>query len=92
MSNPSRKRNIVTVGRISTIKPRPFGDEAGNLQYPIIKHTAMISEGSSGSALLNENLEIVGINLAVERTYYESSSMEWRCCDRIRDFLDECTY
>ncbi|HHT64914.1 MAG TPA: trypsin-like peptidase domain-containing protein [Clostridiales bacterium] len=28
MSNPSRKRNIVTVGRISTIKPRPFGDEA----------------------------------------------------------------
>ncbi len=93
MSNPSRKRNIVTVGRISTIKPRPFGDEAGNLQYPIIKHTAMISEGSSGSALLNENLEIVGINLGggenILRKFINGMAMP---SDRIRDFLDECTY
>lgn len=63
MSNPYGKRNIVTAGKISSKKPIPFGDEAGKMQYPIIRHTSVISEGSSGSALLNENLQIVGINL-----------------------------
>jgi serine protease Do len=63
MSNPYGKRNIVTAGKISSKKPAPFGDGAGKMQYPIIKHTSVISQGSSGSALLNENLEIVGINL-----------------------------
>lgn len=90
MSNPYRKRNIVTVGKVSTIKPRPFGDKAGNMQYPIIKHTAMISEGSSGSALLNENLEIVGINLGggenIFRKFINGMAMP---SDRIRAFLDE---
>lgn len=63
MSNPYGKRNIITAGKISSKKPIPFGDEAGKMQYPIIRHTSVISEGSSGSALLNENLQIVGINL-----------------------------
>ncbi|MFL0246279.1 trypsin-like peptidase domain-containing protein [Candidatus Clostridium stratigraminis] len=63
MSNPYGKRNIVTAGKISSKKPVPFGDEAGKVQYPIVRHTSSISEGSSGSALLNENLQLVGINL-----------------------------
>ena len=90
MSNPYRKRNIVTTGKVSTMKPIPFGDNAGNMQYPIIKHTAMISEGSSGSALLNENLEIVGINLGggenIFRRFINGMAMP---SDRILAFLDQ---
>lgn len=90
ISNPYRKRNIVTAGKISTIRPRPFGDKAGNMQYSIIKHTAMISEGSSGSALLNQNLEIVGINLGggenIFRKFINGMAMP---SDRISAFLDE---
>lgn len=90
MSNPYRERNIVTAGKISTIKLRPFGDKAENMQYPIINHTAMISEGSSGSALLNENLEIVGINLGggenIFRKFINGMAMP---SDSIRTFLDE---
>ncbi|MDF2545905.1 MAG: peptidase Do [Anaerosolibacter sp.] len=90
MSNPYRKRNIVTAGKISSRKPRPFGDEAGKMQYPMIKHTAILSEGSSGSALLNENLEVVGINLGgnenVFRNFISGMAMP---SDRIRAFLEE---
>ena len=57
------ERNIVTAGKISSRKPSPFGDDEGKHQYHIIKHTALLSAGSSGSALLNKNLEIIGINL-----------------------------
>lgn len=90
LSNPYKRRNVVTVGKVSTIKPRPFGDKAGNMQYPIIKHTAMISGGSSGSALLNERLEIVGINLGggenIFRKFVNGMAMP---NDRICAFLDE---
>lgn len=90
MSNPYRERNIVTAGKVSTLKPRPFGDKAGEMQYPIIRHTAMISEGSSGSALLNENLEIAGINLGggenIFRKFVHGMAMP---SDLIHDFLEE---
>ncbi|WP_432402173.1 S1 family peptidase [Wukongibacter sp. M2B1] len=90
MSNPYGERNIVTAGKVSSRKPRPFGDEAGKMQYPIIKHTAILSEGSSGSALLNENLEIVGINLGgnenVFRQFISGMAMP---SDRILSFLEE---
>lgn len=90
MSNPNGKTNIVTAGKVSSINPGPFGDETGNMQYPIIKHTALISQGSSGSALLNKNLEVVGINLGgnenIFRQYISGMAMP---SDRIHAFLEE---
>jgi S1-C subfamily serine protease len=90
VSNPYGKRNIVTAGKISSRKPRPFGDKSGKMQYPIIKHTSVLSEGSSGSALLNENMEIVGINLGggenIFRQYIYGMAMP---SDQIRAFLEE---
>lgn len=90
IGNPNGERNIVTAGKISSRKPIPFGDEEGKLQYPIIKHTALLSAGSSGSALLNENLEIVGINLGGKENIFHSfiSGMAMPS-DRIRTFMDE---
>jgi S1-C subfamily serine protease len=90
MSNPYGKRNIVTAGKISSRKPEPFGDEAGELQYPIITHTSVISEGSSGSALLNENLEIVGINLGGrENIFHQNISGMAIPSNLILNFLEE---
>lgn len=90
MSNPSGKRNIVTAGKVSSRKPRPFGDEAGKIQYSVIRHTAILSEGSSGSALLNEDLEVVGINLGGNENLFRKfiSGMAMPS-DRIRAFLEE---
>ena len=90
MSNQNGERNMVTAGKISSRKPSPFGDEEGKLQYPIIKHTALISGGSSGSALLNENLEIVGINLGGKENIFHSFIAGMAMpSDRIRTFMDE---
>ncbi len=90
MSNPHRKRNVISAGKINSRKPRPFGDETGKDQYPIIKHTSVLSEGSSGSALLNEDLEIVGINLGggenIFRQYIYGMAMP---SNYILDFLEE---
>ena len=90
MSNPNGKRNVITAGKISSRKPSPFGDEAGKMQYPIITHTSVLSEGSSGSALLNENLDIVGINLGgrenIFRQYICGMAMP---SNFILDFLEE---
>lgn len=88
MGNPHGKRNIIAVGRICSRKPVPFGDEAGKEQHAVIRHTCVLSEGSSGSALLNENLEIVGINLGgggnLFRRHLYGMAMP---SDRILDFL-----
>ena len=90
ISNQNGERNVVTAGKISSRKPSLFGDEEGKHQFPIIKHTALLTAGSSGSALLNENLEIVGINLGgkenVFHTFIAGMAMP---SDRIHAFIDE---
>ncbi len=90
MSNPYGKRNIITVGKVKSRKLSSFDDETGKIQYPIIDHTAILSEGSSGSALLNENLEIVGINLGgnenIFRRFISGIAMP---SDKIQSFLEE---
>lgn len=56
VGSPSGKQNIITAGKIlayTNIK---------NVEYQIIVHEAIIHSGSSGSMLINENYELVGIN------------------------------
>lgn len=90
ISNPNGKRNIITAGNISSKRPVPFGDEAGKMQYPIIRHTSEISEGSSGSALLNENLQIVGINLGGSKNIFRQHIYGMAMpSNYILDFLEE---
>ncbi|MBK5243015.1 MAG: serine protease [Clostridium sp.] len=90
MSNPNGKRNIVTAGKISSKKLWFFNDEAGKTQYPNVKHSAIISGGSSGGALLNEDLEIVGINLGGnENIFHQFTSGMAMPNDQIHDFLEE---
>ncbi|MCT8138476.1 trypsin-like peptidase domain-containing protein [Anaerobacillus sp. CMMVII] len=90
MSNPYGKRNVVTIGKISSKKLRTFGDEIGKRQHPMLEHTALVSEGSSGSALINENLEIVGIHIGgnynLFRHFISGMAMP---NEQIRTFLEE---
>ena len=70
MSNPFGKRNVVTAGRIGSHKIWHYKDEIGTFDYTIINHSAVTSQGSSGSALLNEDMEIVGINLGGNENFF----------------------
>ena len=90
MSNPYGKRNIITAGKIGSEKFWVYEDEAGKIKYPIIKHSAIISGGSSGSALINEDLRIVGINLGGnENLFHQFTSGMAMPNYQIHDFLEE---
>ena len=90
MSNPYGKRNEVTAGTIGSQGFWDYEDKEGKFKYSIIKHSAFISAGSSGSALLNEDLEIVGINLGgKENLLHQFVSGMAITNDQIRAFLEE---
>lgn len=90
ISNPNGKRNIVTAGEIRSKKNWDYEDESGKFTYSVIKHTAFTSEGSSGSALINEELEIVGINLGGnENIFRQFVSGMAIPIDQVRMFLGE---
>jgi S1-C subfamily serine protease len=56
VGSPSGKQNIITAGKVVAYS------EIKNVDYKIIIHEAYIYRGSSGSMLINENYELVGIN------------------------------
>jgi S1-C subfamily serine protease len=66
MSNLHGERNKVTAGKIKSKEYITFSDNEESTVDLVVEHTTLISEGSSGSALLNEKLELVGINIGVD--------------------------
>lgn len=91
MGNPHNgNRNTITTGRITSKKPVPFGDEAGENQHYIIRHSAKSSIGFSGGALINKDMDIVGIHLGGGENLFgmfvNGNAMP---CDKILDFLRE---
>jgi S1-C subfamily serine protease len=89
IGNPHEgNRNTVTTGKITSRKPVPFGDEEGKNQHNIILHSAKSSTGFSGGALLNRDMEIVGITLgASENIFRQFKVGKAMPCDKILDFL-----
>lgn len=87
MSNPYGNRNAVTAGKIIR-EEESYSFHDDTTEYFVIKHTALISKGSSGSALLNEDLEIVGINLGGTENGFRKFIFGVAIAnDRIHDFL-----
>jgi hypothetical protein len=88
IGNPHENtRNVITTGRITSRNPVPFGDEAGKNQHNVITHSARISVGSSGGALLNKNMEIIGINLGGSENMFRFIEGKAMPCDKILEFL-----
>ena len=63
LSQPLSQKNTFTIGEVIEYTQAPSTD-SGTLEFQVIKHSAYINRGSSGSALINTNLELVGINYA----------------------------
>jgi len=68
---PGGVYNTVTYGNVSDYQvfDAPVSDgtegEKNEIEFPILWHTAFSKQGSSGGALLNADLELIGINYAV---------------------------
>lgn len=89
IGNPHEgSRNTITTGKITSKTPVPFGDIAGAKQHYVIEHSAKTSLGSSGGALLNKEMEVVGIILgASENIFHKFVKGKAMPCDKILEFL-----
>lgn len=63
ISNYEGAHGFVSIGKVLSEKEDSVYYEDIDKTYPILQHTASLSFGSSGSALLNEEHEIAGINI-----------------------------
>lgn len=63
ISNPEGERFMCSYGTISSKDYCVFESNDGLLPVNTFKHNAYIAPGSSGSAVLNQEMEIVGINI-----------------------------
>ena len=63
VSNPDGKRFVHSFGKILSDEQLVFSAGDGKSNNMAIQHSAFTAPGSSGSAALNENMEIVGINI-----------------------------
>ncbi len=61
---PNERINALTLGRVLLYDVVSVDEDESQVEFDVIYHDAPVYPGSSGSMLLNENLEIVGINFA----------------------------
>ena len=67
LGNPKSLANAISFGETTgykTFTPKEETIEKSNVTFDVLTHTSEIDNGSSGGALLNYNLELVGINFA----------------------------
>lgn len=67
MGQPDNQSNTTTTGVVIGYNKVTFENTAVSPDFPAITHTAPIDHGSSGGALLNDNLLLCGINFAGSR-------------------------
>lgn len=63
---PDGKFNSITLGKVRGYSTVELSDatQSSNVSYPVLCHTAITHQGSSGGMLVNEKSEIVGVNFA----------------------------
>ena len=63
ISYPMGERFLITFGTIRSKEYYAFESDDGVVATKTLKHNAYIDEGSSGSVVLNQNMDVVGINI-----------------------------
>lgn len=89
VSNPDGKRFVHSFGKVLSGEQIVFSAGDGKSDNMTIQHSAYTAPGSSGSAVLNENMEIVGVNIGGATDFmgrYRYSAMIPR--RQIKLFLD----
>lgn len=68
LGSPLGQYNALTYGKVLGYANCKVNDTTSTIPFQCVKHDAWITNGSSGGALLNTDLEIVGVNFAVSET------------------------
>ena len=90
ISNPEGERFLTTYGKIRSKEYYSFESDDGLMPIKTLKHNAYINNGSSGSAVLNQEMNIVGINIGGGTNFLEKFVYGAMVpCEMIEDFLGE---
>jgi uncharacterized repeat protein (TIGR02543 family) len=66
LGSPKGQLNSVTIGEVSNYKTtEKSANDTINVDFELIWHTAYANHGSSGGALINMSMNLVGVNFAV---------------------------
>lgn len=63
IQNPKSQIGVIHYGEVTSNRLEKFDCHDGRLPILVMKHNVHTLGGSSGSAVLNENMEVVGINM-----------------------------
>ncbi|MGM9970019.1 MAG: S1C family serine protease [Anaeroplasma sp.] len=93
LGEPLGQSNCITYGKIintsATFIPLQDSLDSSNVTFNVISHDAVIASGSSGGALLDTNLNLIGINFASSinsntQEYINAFSIP---IDKVKEFL-----
>lgn len=87
IGNPNLKRDVISHGKIKAFETAELNCSKyfSDVKFPVIKHTARIRGGSSGGPLLNDRLEIIGVNYG--REYFGKTGYAVPCW-YVKEFIE----
>ena len=89
---PDGMDNSVTFGRVTRVDTvsGQGATEQTAVAFPVIWHDAPMAHGSSGGALLNDNMELVGVNFAIATNGQSGEYLYGFCIpiSYVREFLN----
>lgn len=89
ISNSDGGRFVQTYGSITSKKIVKFDAHDGKIANSALYHNAYIAHGSSGSAVLNEEMDIAGINIGGGTDFFGNFRYGAMIpCDQIQQFID----
>ena len=93
LSNPKKIMNVICYGEyldLKNFKTDNENKEKSNIQFKVIAHSAEIEDGSSGSMLLDTNLNLIGINFATQVNSKDEFQYSYAIpFDKILEFLNK---
>lgn len=91
LGQPLGQINTISFGEVLGYQKLSLTDsspENSNVQFDVIKHSSPINSGSSGGVLINNELEIVGLNYAGAKSDTSQSSVAYAIpLSKIQEYL-----
>lgn len=92
---PQGQTNFITYGNVNLFRTVTLNTstDLSNVKFEVIEHTAYIDHGSSGGPLLNSNLQVVGVNYAVNDKTQSIISRSYAIpVSKVQEFLKSYVY
>jgi uncharacterized repeat protein (TIGR02543 family) len=92
VSSPKGQYNTVTFGNVKDFEAVDLEDkgELSKISFPVLWHTAVCDNGSSGGALLDTDLKLIGVNFATAHNSDGSFAFSFAVSgDKLYDFIRE---